>query len=238
MNDTESRQENNRTLEIFVQPRRIIDVGWMDASEYDGPAHQAYLAKEGHGDPEDLPVFIRFPNATTSMHVGHYGKTGLAWYPVDIVVKLDGRTIFDCCASPVEGNGVRFVEKTPPFLTPSNTDASRWIVGATILKYTVWSSWKMQVPADFSFDPAKLEIPFFRIPIESGDEPAVIARHSDVRYDGRGPALDRGDFEDVDGDEVYRFHTSFTLADLKTLPPLSPLNETGCIHSSVGKHEK
>ena len=72
-----------------------------------------------------------------------------------------------------------------------------------------------EVPADFRFDPAKLEIPFFRIPIEDGEEPVAIARHSDISYDGKGPKLKDGDFEPVDGDYVQTVRTSFTLADWK-----------------------
>lgn len=224
MNDTESRQENHRTLEISVQPIRIIDVGWMAADEYNGSVHQAYLkkecAKECCAYPDELPVFVEFPHATTSMLLGHREskRYDWDWDPVDIVVKLDDEVVFECCATPGDAGGIRFVEKAPPFLSPSDTADSKWLVGATFLKYTVWSPWKMEVSADFRFDPAKLEIPFFRIPVEKGEAPVAIARHSDVRYDGRCPALDRGDFEDVAGDETYRCHTSFTLADLKAIP--------------------
>jgi hypothetical protein len=224
--DFENKNGSHRTLEITVQPLRIIDVGWMAADEYNGPDHQAYLEAQCAGEHciypdeiEELPIFYEFPNTTTSMHLGMNdgwkGNKSWHWFPVHIAVKIDGKTVFNCSATPEDGGCIRFVEKAPPFLSPSDTDASRWLVGATILKGTVWSPWEMEVPADFRFDPAKLEIPFFRIPIEDGEEPVAIARHSDISYDGKGPKLKDGDFEPVDGDYVQTVRTSFTLSDLK-----------------------
>lgn len=222
---TDEKKEKSKTLELFVQTGGV-DVGWMTAEEYDGEVHQKHLEEvcdEWGTDPEGLPVDLEFDHETHCMFIEHYSSK--RWNPVSVVATIDGRVVFDECVTGDDSHGIRFMEVPPPFLkTPGDADRE-WIVGAWFLRGADWTPWKMEVAEDFQFEPGKLTIPFFRIPLETGSAPVAIARHSDIRYDDMAPNCEgvwhersdgsrymESDFEPLDGDEAFKSYARFTPA--------------------------
>ena len=225
----DEKKENGKTFELFVQAGGV-DVSWMTAEEYDGEVYWEHLDEvcaEWGTDPEALPVDLEFDDATYCMLIEHYSSR--QWNPVNVVAKIDGRVVFDECVSGDDSKGIRFMEVPPPFLkTPGDAD-KKWVVGAWLLRGANWGPWKMEVAEDFQFEPGKLTIPFFRIPLETGSAPVGLAMHSDIRYDGMAPNCEGGDFQPEDGDEAFKSYARFTPAiDLAQSPssPPSPSSST------------
>ena len=225
----DEKKAKGKTLELFVQTGGV-DVGWMTVEEYYGEVHQKHLEEvcdEWGTDPEGLPVDLEFDHATQCMFIEHYASK--RWNPVNVVATIDGRVVFDECVTGDDSQGIRFMEVPPPFLKNPGDADREWIVGAWLLRGADWSPWKMEVAEDFQFEPGKLTIPFFRIPLETGDAPLAFARHSDIRYDGRVPNCEGGDFQPEDGDEAFKSYARFTPAiDLAQSPssPPSPSSST------------
>ena len=200
---TDEKKEKGKTLELFVQTGGV-DVGWMTAEEYDGEVHQKHLEEvcdEWGTDPEGLSVDLEFDYATYYMLITNpYCAAKAQWNPVNVVATIDGRVVFDECVSGGNSKGIRFMEVPSPFLKEPGDADREWIVGAWLLRSADWSPWKMEVAEDFQFEPGKLTIPFFRIPLETGDAPVALARHSDIRYAGWIGPLQDGDVrkDDID----------------------------------------
>ena len=229
---TGEKKEKCKTLELFVLPPGV-DVGWMSAEEYDGNVHQNHLDEvcdEWGEDRELLSVYLEFDAADWCMLLtSPYCAAEVQWNPVNVVAKIDGRVVFDECVYGDDSKDIRFVEVPPPFLkTPGDADRE-WVVGDWLLRGADWSPWKMEVAEDFRFEPGKLTIPFFRIPLEAGEAPVALARHSDIRYDGMSPNCKGGDFQPEDGDEAEKHYARFTPAiDLaqSASSPTSPSSST------------
>lgn len=237
--------EKGKILELFVQAGGV-DVGWMSAKEYYGDVHQKHLdevcAERGH-DRELLSVDLEFDAADWCMLLtSPHCAAETQWNPVSVVAMIDGRVVFDENVYGDDPKGIRFVEVPPPFLkTPGDADRE-WVVGDWLLRGADWSPWKMEVAEDFRFEPGKLTIPFFRIPLETGSAPVALAMHSAIRYDGMAPNCKgvwhersdgsrymESDFEPLDGDEAFKSYARFTPAiDLAQSPssPSSPSSST------------
>ena len=212
---TDENKEKCKTLELFVLPPGV-DVGWMSAKEYYGGVHQKHLDEvcaEWGEDRELLSVDLEFDAADWCMLLtSPHCAAETQWNPVNVVAKIDDRVVFEECIFGDDSHGIRFMEVPPPFLATSGDADREWVVGAWLLRGANWSPWKIEVDEDFRFEPGKLTIPFFRIPLENGNAPVALARHMDVRYDGMAPNCKGGDFQPEDGDEAFKSYARFTPA--------------------------
>ena len=205
---------NGKILQLSVEPEiRPVEFGFMPLKEYwkefnQNPGLQEELADYG-GNIYAVPLDIEFGMAGYYMVLGESDSKGKwGWNGLSVKVRLDGETVFEESVSPGDAHGVAFPEMPSPLEIDFGEGKDEWLVGAARWRLVLWVECLKEVPADFRFDPAKLSIPFFRMPTDYGAEPSAIVNHHAVRYDG----FDEGDFTsdwepDCEKDRTYLLMT-------------------------------
>ena len=139
--------------------------------------------------PEELPCELGRVNLKPGEVLTYdpYGVIGNADVYADgtpggtkLVVRLDGETLVEQEIDFSNPQGLAFVDQGDLFdeTPPEN---GQWLYGASVKEEFTWSGWVMEVPADFSFDPGKLVVPF--VHARAGASESQLWIHPcDIRY--------------------------------------------------------
>ena len=202
----EKKGVNGRILYISVEPTvRPAEIGFMELTQYRRNFGNLQDEIEDYGRIEGVPIDIEFGSSAYYMVLGESDEAGKwRWNGVELTVRLDGKVILEETVSPEDFHGVRFEEGKSPLKFDFDGGKDEWLVGAARWRLLVWARCVKEVPDDFRFVAGKLTIPYFRVPLDYGAEPAAVVDDADIRYEG----FDREDFDsdweaDCEKDRTY-----------------------------------
>ena len=203
----EKKGVNGRILYISVEPPvRPAEIGFMELTKF----------WKNFGNLQD-DIDIEFGSSGYYMVLGESDEAGKwRWNGVELTVRLDGEVILKETVSPEDLHGVRFEEGKSPLKFDFDGGKDEWLVGAARWRALVWAQCVKEVPDDFRFVADKLTIPYFRMPLDYGAEPAAVVDDANIRYEG----FDREDFtSDWDIDcEKDRTYLLLTRDGMKPFP--------------------
>jgi formylglycine-generating enzyme required for sulfatase activity len=226
-----------RILDISIQAqydRRIVEIGYMELAKYRKRAKEEWYQRELEQyrsvAVENMPLFVEFDDTDYYMVLGDSATDkDQEWNPLEVEVKIDGETVFKECVSPGNPHGVVFRKGKSPIRLNFGGGKKEWLIGVSYWRVTLLVTCVKEVAADFRFDPAKLTIPYFGMPIGYFG-PSALVNHYAIRYKGLAPE-DFSSDEDID----YENCRNYLLLSRDGLVPF-PERMNGCDWSNLLSH--
>ena len=177
-----------KTLVVTIKPKSpSVEIGYMPADHWGSRDWESGLSIREYPCSEFDEVSLQsfMEGSELYMVLGESDKSPeWAWRPVNVKVTLGADVLFEKSVSPDDPHGIVFEETQSPLAIDFDI-ADKWLVASDrVGEGWTWKSLKKSVPADFRFDPAKLTIPYFRLPIDFAPAPAALCSHGEIRYEG------------------------------------------------------
>ena len=101
-----------------------------------------------------------------------------------LLVELDGVRYLRCPLSLTHLDGITFQNRGDMF---GEIREGRWLYATRSKQWVRWTSWIVEVPEDFQFDPSKLVVPYVRATVSGDGEDGYFTNPKEIRYGDLAP---------------------------------------------------